>query len=79
MQAKLARDEAEFRRRDQAPMRDPHSVKRPVEIGAPEAEKIRELRKARDKVVVLPKIALQQFGVVRQAVKDFRRGEREAF
>jgi hypothetical protein len=55
-----------------------NAIKRAVEIGGPEIEKIGELRKARRQIVILPDIALQQSRVIGEAVKDFRRGERKA-
>src|SRR5262249_40186115 len=59
-------------------MGDAHTVKRPNEISDPIVQEVHELRKPRGLVVVLPDVALQQSRVVRQAVKDFCRRERES-
>src|SRR5262245_31093216 len=79
MQPELAVDEVELGRRDQPAMRDAHTVERAVKIGFPEIEKAGELGKARREIVVLPDIALQQHLMIRKAVDDLRRSEREAF
>src|SRR5437867_384914 len=78
MQAELAFDEAELRRRDQPPVRHANAIERAVEIRVPEIEEVSELGEAGREVVVLPDIALQQLGVVRKPVEDLGRGEREA-
>jgi hypothetical protein len=77
VQTELALDEAELRRRDQPPMCDANAVQRAVEIGVPEIEEVEELGEARGEVVVLPDIALQKLRVIRQAIENFRRGQRE--
>src|SRR5688572_10437417 len=58
-------------------MRHQHAVERAVEIGLPEIEKVDELGETRREVVVLPDIALQQLGMIGQAIKNLGRGQRE--
>src|SRR3990170_6335975 len=77
VQPELAFDETELGRRYQPPMRHANAVQRAVEIGVPEIEEVEELGEAWGEVVVLPDIALQKLRMIRQPVKDFRRGQRE--
>src|SRR4051794_7255451 len=51
-------------------MGHPHTIERPLQIGAPEREELVELGKARGKVVLLPDELLQDRAVVRHAVEN---------
>src|SRR5688572_12241768 len=64
VQPQFTFDEAELGRSDQPPMCHANAKQPPVEIGAPEVEKIRELRKAGGEIVILPEIALQKLWMV---------------
>jgi hypothetical protein len=78
VQPEFALDKPKLLRRDEAPMRDTYAVERPIKIRSPVIEEIDELRKIRGNIVVLPDVALEQPREVRQAIKDFRRGEGKA-
>jgi hypothetical protein len=64
----FAADKRKLLRRDESPMRDADAVERPIKIGSPITEEIDELRKIRRDIVVLPNVALEQAGEVRQAI-----------
>jgi len=51
---------------------DPHGVKLALDIAAPEFQKAVQLREIRGNIELLPDEALQQVGMIRQMVDDFR-------
>src|SRR5262245_37802801 len=60
-------------RRDEPGGRDPDGVELALEAAAPELEEPVQDREVRRQVVVLPRIALQQAGMVGEIIEDLRR------
>src|SRR5579872_756840 len=79
MQHEFLSDGAELGGADEAAMGDAHGMERPFELFAPECQELHQDRELRRDVVVLPNVALQQRGMIRQAVKNFRGRQAEAF
>src|SRR5580698_2917572 len=73
MQPKHAVDGAQFSGLDQLGMRDPDRIKRPLEFLLPEGKEVPQRREFRKQIVILPDVCLQQRGMIRHPVEDFRR------
>src|SRR5262245_49364394 len=73
VQAVVAGDQPDLGGRDQLLMRDRHAVEPALEVAGPEVEEAAQAGKARVHVVLLPDVALQQRGMVGQAIEDFGR------
>ena len=73
MQPKHAVDGAQFSGLDQLGMRDPDRIKRPLELLLPEGKEVPQRRELRKQIVILPDVCLQQRGMIRHPVKNFRR------
>lgn len=72
MQAKRRAGMAELGPAGKACLANPHRVKLAFEIAAPEFQKAAQLRKVWGYVEPLPDEALQQIGMIRKMVDDFR-------
>src|SRR6516165_4409483 len=72
MQAQGGRDVAEPRPSGKAGLADPYRVELALDIAAPVLQKPVQLREIRGNIELLPDEALQQVGMIRQMVEDFR-------
>ena len=75
VQAEDAVDGAELGRLDQLLVRHADRMQRPFQLVLPEGQERFRVGELREKVVVLPDVALQQPAVVRTPVKDLRGGQ----
>jgi hypothetical protein len=57
-------------------MGNPDGMQMPVELGRPKGEKAAKDREARRHVIILPDVALEKDGMIREPVKDL--GRRQA-
>src|ERR1700733_13941837 len=73
MQPKYAVDGAQFSGLDQLGMRDPNRIKRSLEFLLPEGKEVPQRREFRKQIVILPDVCLQQRGMIRHPVENFRR------
>src|SRR3954468_22018585 len=75
MQSQLMLEMADPVRRRAAALLDIDRVQLALDVAAPEFEEFAQLGKIGSQVEFLPDEALQQRGVIRQPVKNLRRGE----
>jgi hypothetical protein len=73
MQPEYAVDGAKLGWLNQPGMRHGHRVERSIEFFLPEGEEIRQRRKFRKQIVVLPDVGLEQRGMIRHPIEDLCR------
>ena len=78
MHSELCADQSQLGWRDEFLMCDRHSKELAIEVALPAVEELLEPREAGVDIVVLPDVALEERGMIRQAMKNLRRRQTEA-